>query len=282
MAPEKSPAFQFYPADFMADSKVVAMNLQERGAYITLLCLCWMDGSLPASMTILARLCRVPTSVFTRLWPALEPCFASLGHDGSRLVQPRIERERQKQEQYRAMKSAAGQQGGRPKAGEKQPRSRRQAKESPPSSSSSSVSDLPSSKEPTGDVDFERFKQAYPKNRRQGGSITEHAFVRAIGLTTVDAMLSALEQHKQSEQWQTPRLIPLMTTWLNQDRWLQVLPVAGPGRGDAPEAAINDGAWHSACHHDPRCGDGAVHRGRTAAGWIDGALLSARLKAASA
>lgn len=37
-------------------------------------------------------------------------------------------------------------------------------------------------------------------------------------------MLTALEQHKRSEQWQTPKLIPLMTTWLNQERWNQVLP----------------------------------------------------------
>ena len=42
--------------------------------------------------------------------------------------------------------------------------------------------------------------------------------------THLQAMASALEQHKRSEQWQTPKLIPLMTTWLNQERWNQTLP----------------------------------------------------------
>jgi hypothetical protein len=36
----KSPAFQFYPKDFLTDENVRVMSLQERGAYITLLCLC--------------------------------------------------------------------------------------------------------------------------------------------------------------------------------------------------------------------------------------------------
>ncbi len=136
MAAEKSPAFQFYPKDFMADAHVVAMTLPERGAYITLLCLCWMEGSLPVDMAALARRCKVSRGTFTRLWPALEPCFTFV--DG-RLVQPRIERERRKQIAWRAMKSAAGKQGGRPKAEGKQKQSRTKANESPPSPSSTNV-----------------------------------------------------------------------------------------------------------------------------------------------
>ncbi len=112
MAAEKSPAFQFYPKDFLADAHVVAMTLPERGAYITLLCMCWTDGSLPVDMAALARRCHVSTGTFTRLWPALEPCFTLT--DG-RLVQPRIERERRKQIAWREMKKIAGQKGGRPK-----------------------------------------------------------------------------------------------------------------------------------------------------------------------
>jgi len=120
------------------------MTMPERGAYITLLCLCWLEHTLPADLVALARLCNVPLSTFTRWWPALEPCFTI--SDG-RLVQPRIERERQKQETYRALKVEAGKQGGRPNADGKQNQSRSQANESPPSSSSSSVSDLRSSEE---------------------------------------------------------------------------------------------------------------------------------------
>jgi uncharacterized protein YdaU (DUF1376 family) len=117
VASEKSPAFQFYPKDFLTDSHVVAMTLPERGAYITLLCLCWMDGSVPAELPSLARLCSVSAATFARLWPALEPCFEATN---GRLVQPRIERERRKQLEFRAMKAAAGQKGGKAKADGKQ------------------------------------------------------------------------------------------------------------------------------------------------------------------
>src|SRR5436190_23760393 len=113
MALEKAPAFQFYPKDFLTDSHVVAMTLAERGAYITLLCLCWMERSLPTDLDALARLCRVSRTAFTRLWPALEPCFTVIN---GRLIQGRIERERHKQETYRALKAAAGQKGGHAKA----------------------------------------------------------------------------------------------------------------------------------------------------------------------
>lgn len=91
------------------------------------------------------------------------------------------------------------------------------------------------------DDDFERFKQAYPANRRQGGAQVEQAFLRALERTTLEDMLSALEQQRRSEQWQTPKLIPLMTTWLHQQRWAQVLPEP-QGFGATPQTAGNAAA----------------------------------------
>jgi uncharacterized protein YdaU (DUF1376 family) len=105
VAVERSPAFQFYPRDFLTDSHVIAMALPERGAYITLLCLAWMEGSLPVDHAALAKLCSVPIKAFERLWPALRPCFTVVE---GRLVQPRIERERCKQAAYREAQAAAG------------------------------------------------------------------------------------------------------------------------------------------------------------------------------
>jgi len=168
-----------------------------------------------------------------------------------------MERERQKQDTYRAMKAAAGQKGGRPKADRKQNGNRRQANESPPSSSSSPISDLhsPKKKELTSaDADFEAFRQAYPASRRVGGKAAKTAWANAMCVNPARHPLSragriaeimpALEQHKRSEQWQTPKLIPLMTTWLNQERWLQVLPE--PKAEPVPYE----------CPHDPPCFDG--------------------------
>lgn len=110
----KSPAFQFYPADFLSDVNVVAMSLQERGAYITLLCFCWIQGSLPQDVGRLARLCGVPFPQFRKLWPALEPCFRP-AELTDRLRHPRLDREREKQSAYRLQQSERGKLGGRPR-----------------------------------------------------------------------------------------------------------------------------------------------------------------------
>lgn len=107
----KSPAFQFYPADFLSDVNVVAMSLQERGAYITLLCFCWIQGSLPQDVGRLARLCGVPFSSFRKIWPALEPCFRD-AELTDRLTHPRLDRERQKQAEYRHIQSLKGKASG--------------------------------------------------------------------------------------------------------------------------------------------------------------------------
>ena len=47
------------------------MSMQERGAYITLMCLCWIQGTLPADVTLLARLCGVPLTAFRKIWPGI-------------------------------------------------------------------------------------------------------------------------------------------------------------------------------------------------------------------
>lgn len=107
----KSPAFQFYPKDFLADEKVRVMTLQERGAYVTLLCLCWLEGTLPVDMGRLARLCGVPTATFQRLWPALEACFRVHSERPDRLIQPRLERERRRQATFASEQSERGKRG---------------------------------------------------------------------------------------------------------------------------------------------------------------------------
>lgn len=107
----RSPAFQFYPKDFLSDENVRMMSLQERGAYITLLSLCWIEGSLPAELERLARLCGSPLTAFRRFWRALEPCFRPDTRNPDRLIHPRLEREREKQQEYQRRQSDRGKAG---------------------------------------------------------------------------------------------------------------------------------------------------------------------------
>lgn len=82
------------------------MSHTERGIYITLLCLCWLEHSLPADVGTLAKLVDVPPRRFTKLWAGvLSQCFTAAG-DG-RLYQKRLDVEREKQDRFRRRQSDA-------------------------------------------------------------------------------------------------------------------------------------------------------------------------------
>ena len=101
----KSPAFQFYPKDWLADGNVRAMGHEARGIYIDLLAIYWNDGGLPADTQSLARRVCVPSRTFQRLWPLIEPCFQT---DGNSITSLRLEAEKAKQAAYRTMQQEKG------------------------------------------------------------------------------------------------------------------------------------------------------------------------------
>ena len=100
----KSPAFQFYPADYASSQRVRLMTLEEEGAYINLLCSCWLHGSIPSDPAMAARLvgkgcsATLATTVLTMFTPSSQ---------AGRMVHDRLERERLKQSDWRE-KSASG------------------------------------------------------------------------------------------------------------------------------------------------------------------------------
>jgi uncharacterized protein YdaU (DUF1376 family) len=94
-----SPAFQFYPNDFLGSTKVQQMSATEVGAYVLLLCACWLDGSIPSDTARLARIARMKEAQFARVWShLLKECFAERG---DRFINTRLESERKKQTDYR-------------------------------------------------------------------------------------------------------------------------------------------------------------------------------------
>lgn len=101
------------------DGNVAAMSLQERGAYITLLCICWQEKSLPRELGKLANIVGLPVPLFRKLWPSLRRCFRT---HGTRLIHPRLEKERVKQANFREKQVNAGRASGvarrQPKANE--------------------------------------------------------------------------------------------------------------------------------------------------------------------
>lgn len=99
----KSPAFQFYPAEFLT-GRVATYSMEEIGAYTLLLAYDWSLNGLPNDVEKLAKLCRINARKFRALWATISEQFEEV--DG-KLYNPRLAKEREKQELWRA-KSAAG------------------------------------------------------------------------------------------------------------------------------------------------------------------------------
>ena len=102
----KSPAFQFYPQDYLSSARVAEMSLEEEGAYIRLLCYCWTTGSIPADPERCARLVGkgCSTSVATFVQRSFNVCSTNV----QRMVHDRLEKEREKQGLRREQTSFAG------------------------------------------------------------------------------------------------------------------------------------------------------------------------------
>ena len=106
----KPPAFQVYPRDFMSDANVLLMSWDERGVYMWLLYSCWLEGSIPADISELARICSpMTTRKMARMWARIGPCFAE--SEPGRLHHQRLTDQREKMEERRRKLSAAGEKG---------------------------------------------------------------------------------------------------------------------------------------------------------------------------
>lgn len=106
------PAFQFYPADYLADMNVRLLSWASKGLYMDLLCYCWREGYIPADSSAIAMLCGCHDLAI------VEPClklFSTHPDDPSKLVHLRLIAEREKQIAFSNSKSEAGKLGAQVK-----------------------------------------------------------------------------------------------------------------------------------------------------------------------
>jgi len=100
----KSPAFQFYASDFLVDT--AEMTNQEVGAYIRLLSHQWVNGGLNGDPNRLANAVGIG---LLEVWDDIKHKF-ELCEDG-KYRNPKLEKVRQTQINYRNKQSAAGKKG---------------------------------------------------------------------------------------------------------------------------------------------------------------------------
>lgn len=104
------PFFQFYPSDFLVDENVILMTNRAIGCYIKLLSHCWLEGSVPSDYERMSILCGESEDDMEEIFEMyLAACFKQNGN--RRLTNPRLEKERNKIEQVRKLKSEAGKRG---------------------------------------------------------------------------------------------------------------------------------------------------------------------------
>lgn len=107
------PWFPMHAADFLMDTAVAEMTLEQRGAYITLLCHAWWNGSIPAANDRLTTVVRSfswsETHEVDHWWTSpLTECWVPHPDDPTKLVNPRLEQERARQMALQEQRVEAG------------------------------------------------------------------------------------------------------------------------------------------------------------------------------
>ena len=105
----KAPAYQYYAADFEMDT--AGWTVDEVGIYQRLLNYEWINGALPDDLEKLARIVRISSQKMKKKWPTLKHKFF-LNGDG-KLVNRRMEEERENQDRYRQEQSRKGKRGAK-------------------------------------------------------------------------------------------------------------------------------------------------------------------------
>lgn len=105
-----SPAFQFYPKEFMLATQ--SWSAEEVGIYIKLLCSQWDDGCLPSDTKRLARIAGCDSDLFEKAWVLVGLKFSECS-DGF-LRNSRLELVRSEQAAYKEKQRLNGIKGGRP------------------------------------------------------------------------------------------------------------------------------------------------------------------------
>lgn len=109
--PEPLGHYRWFWRDHRASRNVQRLSPLERGLHRELLDAQWEHGSIPNNLEKLAEICRCPVEMMRDAWPNIRRCYHPFEGDPSKLVNPRMERERARSDAKRAKLAKAGLQG---------------------------------------------------------------------------------------------------------------------------------------------------------------------------
>jgi uncharacterized protein YdaU (DUF1376 family) len=214
MAREKSPAFQFYPRDFMGDLNVQAMDWDERGVYFWLICLCWGEEEIPADLKTLSAILRIPQRRLAQMWERIGRCFTT--STTGKLRHPKLDSLRNEREGFLDKCSEAGKKSAQLRKERKERSTNveptlqgtlpKPCNQNPTLQSSSSPSGTTPSPAATDALvdEFHRWVAEYPNAVRVDTAL--RAWISLIDLGEITAenlfdVFAGLERWKQSAEW---------------------------------------------------------------------------------
>jgi len=223
---KKSPAFQFYPNDWLGSTKIMLMTPAEEGAYIRLLCIAWNapDCGLLDDDDQLATLSRLGEGWFSGGSEKIKSCFEK---KGDRLFNKRLLSERKKQKEWREKSRQGGIASGKSRknkglspegwlgSGATKPEPKGNT-----SSSSSSSSSSSNKKEYNGH--FATLWTAY--GYKKGKAKAEKAFTKAIKDKALDIpedmdmLVKSISTYRTTIKKENI-LQAHFATWINDRRW---------------------------------------------------------------
>lgn len=219
-----SPAFQFYPNDWLSSAKVTLMSLEQQGAYMRLLAFDWTGNGIPDDDEELAGLSLMRQGWFKGGSVLVRRCFGPHPTRPGFLTNPRLQTEREKQEKWRKKSSDGGLKSAQCRALQKQVKGGAgvvQPKVN--SSSSSSIYTTPTPSK--GEREFEEFYLAYPKKRHRNDARRAWDKLKP----PLSECLRAIAEQKKSEEWKKEggQFIPYPASWLNSGGWQDEVGVNG-------------------------------------------------------
>lgn len=216
----KDPAFLFYSSDFLTG--VIDMTMEERGQYITLMCLQHQKGHL-SEETI--RFCVGNASVKVLSKFRLD--------DMNLYYNERLEEETAKRDNFVQSRQKNGKKGGRPTKNKTDRLIVGKAKNNLPENENendnedenrdindSEIENEEAFEEGKEDVlsDFDLFWAAYPKKKAKADA--KKAFAK-IKKRDVPKLIPAVEAQMKTADWKKDggQFIPYPATWLNRGEW---------------------------------------------------------------
>lgn len=218
----RSPAFQFYPADYLSDENVELMTLAEQGCYIRLLCYCWREGSIPSDIEALARLCRCSIPEMENYWIALKKCFKKEKKNSTRLIHFRLKCEEKKQkENSKKRADAAKTRWQKEKPGHANALQMQSKCNALYTSTSITSSINPPTPKGGASLRFEDFWQTYPKHRRkEKAKCLEHWQKNKLD-GNADSIIDGLARYCKTDEWLKDggQFVPYPIRFLRNQRW---------------------------------------------------------------